>query len=105
MNVRINYTSDEVKNVIGATCSRRGAEDLKNDLFVELCKSVVSAFYEIYDDADAFIRSSFYLCDLMDEEVLTPEQVKDLDVFIHTKALTHHRKGEKDNGRQQNNHA
>jgi len=95
MHVHIKYTSDEVKNIIGATCSRRGAEELKNDLFVNVCKSVVSAFYELYDDADAFIRSCFYLCDLMDEEVLTPEQVKELDVFIHTTALTHHRKGEK----------
>ena len=87
MRIQFNFNSEELRDIIGATCSPRGKNEIVEDMYINLCKAVISSFFKLYDGADAFIRSCFYLCDLMDNQVITPAQVKELDEYTHNKAI------------------
>ena len=87
MRLKMVFDKTELKDMRESTLSRKSSAQLKEKLYVEYCKAYINGLFQIYDSTTAFIQSMFYLDDLMTEQVVTPEQVKELDVYIHLKAL------------------
>ena len=87
MLINMKFDRDEVHDMIETACDSKRARNLKNKMFVEYLKAIVNAYFTLYDSTTAFCQSMFFLDDLMNAKTITPEQVKELDMYIHLKAL------------------
>lgn len=87
MLINMKFDRDEVHEMTETACDSKRARNLKDRMFLEYLKAIVNAYFTLYDSTTAFCQSMFFLDDLMNAKTITPEQVKELDMYIHLKAL------------------
>lgn len=87
MLINMKFDRDELHEMVNTACDNKRAGNFKNRMFTEYLKAIVNAYFTIYDSTTAFCQSMFFLDDLMNAKTITPEQVKEIDMYIHLKAL------------------
>lgn len=87
MRIKMVFDKTELSEMRESALSEKGVHNLKEKMFEEYCKAIINGLFGVYDSTTAFIQSMFFLDDLMDAKTVTPEQVKELDIYIHMKAL------------------